>query len=149
LILYNPDLRSDPVAADEDGFVLLVEDDAMLSASLAEALGCEGYRVECAANGVDALQRLERAPRPSLILLDVMMPYMDGLEFRLLQRAIRDVADIPVIVITAVGMRREIARELALEQTFFKPLDMRALLASLRQHLRPAPGHDRPVLQDP
>ena len=120
---------------DDDRFILLVEDDAILRESLTESLRGEGFRVQCAANGLDALKRLEQAPAPSLILLDIMMPYMDGLEFRSLQRASRQAADIPVIVITAVGMRREIARELALERTFFKPLDMRALLASIRAHL--------------
>ena len=98
-----------PRAPAEPDLILLIEDDFMLRGSLAAVLQSEGYRVESAANALDALRRLERAPKPSLILLDIMLPYMDGLEFRALQRAAPDMADIPVIVITAVGVRPEIA----------------------------------------
>jgi CheY-like chemotaxis protein len=125
--------RAAPPACADGGLILLVEDDAVLRTSLTEVLRHHGYEVECATNGLDALQRLQEQPRPSLILLDVMMPYMDGLEFRSLQRATRATADIPVIVITAVGMRPEIARELQLDRTFFKPLDVRRLLATIKE----------------
>src|SRR5215831_2083101 len=107
-------------AVAEPGLILLVEDDFVLRGSLATLLHSEGYRVESAANALDALRRLERPPRPSLILLDIMLPYMDGLEFRALQQATPAIADIPVIVITAVGVQPEIAAELDLRQTFFK-----------------------------
>ena len=109
----------------------------MLRSSLAEIFQLEGYRVECAANGLDALRRLERAPKPSLILLDIMLPYMDGLEFRGLQRANPEIADIPVIVITAVGIRRDVADELELWQAFFKPLDKERLLAAIKRYCLP------------
>ena len=135
------DLRSTSRAPDsraigeaEPGFILLVEDDFMLRSSLATVLGAEGYRVESEANALDALRRLERPPKPSLILLDIMLPYMDGLEFRALQRNMRDVADIPVIVITAVGIRPEIAADLDLVHAFSKPLDRPRLLAAIRRY---------------
>jgi CheY-like chemotaxis protein len=121
----------------EPGFILLVEDDFMLRGSLATVLGAEGYRVESEANALDALRRLERPPKPSLILLDIMLPYMDGLEFRALQRNMRDLADIPVIVITAVGIRPEIAEDLNLVTAFSKPLDRRRLLAAIRRYCLP------------
>ncbi len=125
------------VTPPEPGFILLVEDDFMLRGSLAVVLGAEGYRVECEANALDALRRLERPPKPSLILLDIMLPYMDGLEFRALQRSMRDVRDIPVIVITAVGIRRVIAEDLQLEEAFSKPLDRPRLLAAIRRYCLP------------
>ena len=103
----------------------------------------EGYRVECAANALDALRRLERPPKPSLILLDIMLPYMDGLEFRALQRATPELADIPVIVITAVGIRPEVAAELDLRQAFFKPLERPRLLEAIRRHCRANAGLTR------
>jgi CheY-like chemotaxis protein len=112
----------------------------MLRGSLATVLQSEGYRVECSANALDALRRLERAPKPSLILLDLMLPYMDGLEFRALQRAAPEIADIPVIVITAVGVRPEIAAELDLRQSFFKPLERPRLLEAIRRHCTPITG---------
>jgi CheY-like chemotaxis protein len=121
----------------EKGFILLVEDDFMLRGSLATVLGAEGYRVECEANALDALRRLERPPKPSLILLDIMLPYMDGLEFRALQRNMRELADIPVIVITAVGIRPEIAEDLDLVTAFSKPLDRPRLLAAIRRYCLP------------
>src|SRR5215471_3944412 len=120
--------------ADEGAILLLlVEDDFMLRSSLAETLNREGYRVECAANGLDALRRLERPPKPNLILLDLMLPYMDGLEFRAVQRTTPDIAQIPVIVITAVGVRPEVAIDLDLRQAFFKPLDKPRLLDAIRR----------------
>ena len=133
--LRSPDSRA--IGAAEPGFILLVEDDFMLRGSLATVLGAEGYRVECEANALDALRRLERPPKPSLILLDIMLPYMDGLEFRALQRNMRDLADIPVIVITAVGIRPEIAADLDLVQAFSKPLDRPRLLAAIRRYCLP------------
>jgi CheY-like chemotaxis protein len=123
--------RSDRPTVQEPRRILLVEDDFMLRGSLTEFLQGEGYRVESAANGVDALRRLERPPRPSVILLDIMLPYMDGLEFRAVQRATEAIADIPVIVITAVGVRPEVAKELDLRRRLFKPLDLPQLLATL------------------
>jgi CheY-like chemotaxis protein len=125
------------VTPPEPGFILLVEDDFMLRGSLAVVLGAEGYRVECEANALDALRRLERQPRPSLILLDIMLPYMDGLEFRALQRNMRELRDIPVIVITAVGIQPEIAEDLQLVEAFSKPLDRPRLLAAIRRHCVP------------
>jgi two-component system, chemotaxis family, chemotaxis protein CheY len=124
----------------EPHLILLVEDDFMLRGSLAAVLQSEGYRVESAANALEALDRLTRPPKPSLILLDIMLPYMDGLEFRALQRAAPDMADIPVIVITAVGLQPEVAVELDLRQTFFKPLERPRLLDAIRRHCAPRTG---------
>ena len=129
-----------PSAPAEPALILLVEDDFMLRGSLAAVLQPEGYKVECAANALDALRRLERQPKPSLILLDIMLPYMDGLEFRAVQRASPDIADIPVIVITAVGVRPDIAAELDLRQSFFKPLERPRLLDAIRRHCTPRTG---------
>jgi two-component system chemotaxis response regulator CheY len=126
-----------PPAPAEPALILLVEDDFMLRGALAAVLQQEGYKVESAANALDALRRLERRPKPSLILLDIMLPYMDGLEFRTVQRATPDMADIPVIVITAVGVRPDIAAELDLRQSFFKPLERPRLLDAVRRHCTP------------
>jgi len=129
-----------PPAPAEPALILLVEDDFMLRGSLAAVLQEEGYKVESAANALDALRRLERGPKPSLILLDIMLPYMDGLEFRAVQRATPDMADIPVIVITAVGVRPDVAAELDLRQSFFKPLERPRLLDAIRRHCTPSMG---------
>jgi len=119
--------------------ILLVEDDFVLRGSLAAVLQTEGYKVECAANALEALGRLERPPKPALIQLDIMLPYMDGLEFRSLQRAAPTLADIPVIVITAVGVRPDVAAELDLRLAFFKPLDRQKLLDAISRHCTSSP----------
>jgi CheY-like chemotaxis protein len=133
-----PEPGERPAVGAQSGLILLVEDDFILRGALAELLQAEGYRVECAANGLDALRRLEHAPKPALILLDIMLPYVDGLEFRAIQRASSAIADIPIIVITAVGIRPEVARDLDLRQAFFKPLDQPRLLAAIRRHCAPS-----------
>jgi CheY-like chemotaxis protein len=134
----GPGAKGTETAA-EPALILLVEDDFVLRGSLTVVLQAEGYRVECSANALEALARLERPPKPSLILLDIMLPYMDGLEFRALQRATPRLADIPVIVITAVGMRPEVAAELGLRQSFFKPLERPKLLDAIRRYCAPSP----------
>lgn len=130
----EPDGR---VQAVEPNLILLIEDDFVLRSSLTAMLQGEGYRVECAANGLDALRRLDRAPKPALILLDIMLPYMNGIEFRARQLKTSGLTDIPVIVITAMGVRPEDALELDLHQAFFKPLDKPRLMAAIRRHCAP------------
>src|SRR5262249_27718393 len=60
------------------GLILLVEDDAPLRTSLAELLVAEGFLVDCCADGRAAFRRLHRPPRPDLMLLDIMLPHLDG-----------------------------------------------------------------------
>jgi CheY-like chemotaxis protein len=81
--------------------ILLVEDDPDVRTSLAEALLDLGYAVDEAGNGVEALERLRSPPRPDAILLDLMMPLMDGWTFRMLQRQDPRLASIPVVVLSA------------------------------------------------
>ena len=130
--------RRGEVKPGQPNLMLLIEDDFVLRAALAEALEAEGYRVECAANALEALRRLARSPKPSLVLLDIMMPHMDGLEFRSVQLTMREIADIPIVVVTAIGIKPEVADELDLHQTFSKPIDMPKLLAAIRRYCTPA-----------
>jgi CheY-like chemotaxis protein len=90
--------------------VLLVEDDAAIASSLGEALREEGLEVATAQNGREALHLLRGGLRPSVILLDLMMPVMDGWDFR--HEQLRDAAlrEIPVVVITATGFSADTIR---------------------------------------
>jgi CheY-like chemotaxis protein len=119
----------------EPQLLLLVEDDFVLRGALSELLREEDYVIECAANGLEALRRLNGSPRPALVLLDIMLPHMDGLTFRAAQLASPAVADIPVIVISALGIGS--AAGMSFARTFTKPLDTVALLDSIREVLAP------------
>src|SRR5260370_2190544 len=120
--------------------ILLVEDDFVLRTSLAELLTQEGYDVECAAHGLEAYHWLNSAnTRPSLIVLDLMMPYMDGIEFRDLQKALPSVADVPVVVITASAEPAAAATGVDPKQTFFKPANTPPISQTIRRLTPPAP----------
>ncbi len=81
--------------------VLVVEDDEDSAELVVEVLSDAGYVTERVANGRAALDRLEHDPLPSLILLDLHMPIMDGREFRLRQRGSARYGDLPVIIVSA------------------------------------------------
>src|SRR5690242_7123757 len=82
--------------------LLVVEDDADVREALIEVLADHGYFALAAANGREALEILRaEGPRPSVILLDIMMPVMDGQQFRAAQLEDPELAAIPVIVLSA------------------------------------------------
>src|SRR5579863_9655434 len=81
--------------------VLIVDDDREIREILGELLTEEGFAVEASWNGQTALARLREGLRPDVIVLDIMMPAMDGLTFRSLQRQDAAIADIPVVGVTA------------------------------------------------
>ncbi|MBU8897246.1 response regulator [Corallococcus sp. H22C18031201] len=85
------------------GSVLVVEDDDDIRAAVAEILEGEGYDVAIAANGREALDELATMRAPGLILLDLMMPVMNGHEFLTHLRAQARFRDVPVLVLTAVS----------------------------------------------
>lgn len=82
-------------------YVLIVDDDRDIREVLGELLADEGFAVEASWNGQTALSRLREGFRPDVILLDIMMPAMDGLTFRGLQRQDPELAKIPVLGVTA------------------------------------------------
>ena len=82
--------------------ILLVDDDPNIRALLSDMLIHAGYVVATAADGQVALEYLRNAPLPHLILLDLMMPGMNGLQFRVAQVNDARLAAIPVIVMTAI-----------------------------------------------
>jgi CheY-like chemotaxis protein len=90
--------------------VLVVDDDAAVRVALAEFFSIEGYRVLVAENGREALDLLEGGLRPCAVLLDLMMPVMDGWDFRAEQIRRPDLKDVPVVVITAAGFSRDSIR---------------------------------------
>ncbi len=111
--------------------ILIVEDDADLRNSLAELLQEEGYRVSGAANGQEALHYLEECPPPCIILLDLMMPVMNGWEFRERQQQDPALAEIPVAVVTGVRNTRDRVAALNAVGYFQKPVDVPTLLSTV------------------
>jgi CheY-like chemotaxis protein len=103
----KPNSRSGSAVANVGGgtawktTVLVVEDDAAIREVLAEGLEEAGYRVTTAENGQKALADLRAAPTPDVIVLDLMMPVMDGWEFRVEQKKDPRLAPIPVVVLSA------------------------------------------------
>lgn len=81
--------------------ILIVEDDRDIRDVLAEILSEEGYQVLVAEDGADGLRRLAEGPQPDLILLDLMMPRMDGYQFREEQRKNPAWSAIPLVLLTA------------------------------------------------
>lgn len=105
--------------------ILLVEDDDDARMVLASALDEEGFCVEEAANGREALDRLRSGgARPRLILLDLMMPVMDGWEFRAALRQDPALAEIPIVVLTAVPQTTRAAESLEVADILTKPIDL-------------------------
>jgi CheY-like chemotaxis protein len=110
--------------------VLLIEDDVDIRDSLQQVLEMEGYRVTPAGNGKEGLDALALGPAPCVVLLDLMMPVMNGWEFL---QAKRDTpqAGIPVVVVSAAGERTQAAGAAAFLK---KPVDLAVLLDLVRHH---------------
>src|SRR6185312_1605195 len=109
-----------------DTKVLVVDDERALREAVCEVLADAAYLVASAANGKEALAWLEANPPPQLILLDLMMPVMDGYAFREVQRADPRFAGIPVIAFSA-GTITDRTRALGVP-ILRKPMDIRGLL---------------------
>ncbi len=127
--------------------VLMIEDDARLAHMVAQYLGQSGFEVNHAPDarsGLAQLQRQTPEPLPSLVVLDLMLPDMDGLEVCRRIRALPGAAaQIPVLMLTAKGdpMDRIIGLEIGADDYLPKPFEPRELLARIRAVLRRhAPG---------
>jgi DNA-binding response OmpR family regulator len=118
------------VVIDGSGRVLVVDDDALIRDTLATALGDEGYAVRVASNGRVALVTIGTW-RPDVIVLDLMMPVMDGPSFRAAQRAKAQTAQIPIIVLSATHEVHSRAAGLGAAAVFAKPFDLGALLDAI------------------
>ena len=114
--------------------VLIVDDDLPVIRGMSELLEGEGYDVAVALDGLGALDQLRRGLRPYAIVLDLMMPVMDGWDFRHEQMKNADLREIPVIVITAAGFSEtSVKAQLGEVQFLPKPASPARLLAALRR----------------
>jgi CheY-like chemotaxis protein len=114
--------------------ILVVEDEADIRETLALVLEAEGFEVATASDGTEALHYLRECPPPCLILLDLMMPGMNGWEFRRQQRQDAALAKIPVLIVSAVADQPGAAPALDAADFLKKPLDIPTLLAKVDRH---------------
>jgi len=110
------------------GPLLIIEDEIAVRDALTKLVSKNGREIVTASDGQEALARLTEVPRPCLILLDLMMPRMNGWEF--LQRKSADplIADIPTIVLSGSGRPAGAVHHLT------KPVDVERLLALIDQY---------------
>jgi CheY-like chemotaxis protein len=112
--------------------LLIVEDNPATRSALKALLEREVYRVACAANGREALEYLQRAELPCVILLDLNMPVMDGWEFRQRQRADPGLAHIAVVVVSSEENLPQVAASLGAAGYAHKPVEFAELLQNIR-----------------
>jgi CheY-like chemotaxis protein len=113
------------------GTILVVDDDRGAMEALSDILEYEGYQVRRAQNGLQALEHLQQTrPCPSLIILDLLMPVMDGWEFRMRQKEDPELAQVPVLVVTAIGATAGIDAV----DVLHKPVDVDALLRTVARY---------------
>jgi CheY-like chemotaxis protein len=111
--------------------ILIVEDCDEIRIDLAELLRDEGYDVVTARHGAEALDLLDAGPAPSVILLDLMMPVMDGWQFRKMQLGKPTLASIPVVLLTGSNNAQQHARDLNAAGCVQKPFDFDQLLSTV------------------
>jgi two-component system, OmpR family, response regulator CpxR len=119
------------------GPILIVDDHAETRDTLTENLGGAGYLVACASNGREALDQLRAEVLPSLILLDLFMPVVDGMEFRRQQLQHSALAAIPVVVMT--GCETVVNVPNAAAGYLMKPFDVDVVLAVVERTTAGAP----------
>ena len=117
--------------------ILVVDDDPDILEALSEILEAEGFEIRRARNGKEALERLEPDP-PKLILLDLMMPVMDGWEFAQRLRQRPHLANIPIIVLSADRNVGSKALDIGAVGHLAKPFELNDLLDMVRRSLNPA-----------
>jgi DNA-binding response OmpR family regulator len=121
-------------AQDQPPLVLVVDDEPALQETIAYSLRREGWRVHVASDGIEAI-RLNREMDPDLIVLDVMLPGMDGIQ---VCRSIRSYSNVPVLFLSARGedVDRILGLEIGGDDYLTKPFVMRELVARVRANLR-------------
>jgi CheY-like chemotaxis protein len=115
--------------------ILVVEDDADAREALVSLLQMKGYRAVPAGNGKEALDYLNQAPVPDLIILDLWMPVMDGWQFRTEQIKDPRLKEIPVVVVTALSDQADVDAD----EVIIKPVDIDRLLTAVGHYCRREP----------
>jgi CheY-like chemotaxis protein len=115
----------------ERPLILIIDDDRDVAEAIADALEDEGYATEIAGDGAEALAQIASGARPGAVILDLMMPVMDGWEFRA-RLAKQGMGELPIIVCTADGHASEKAAELKAVGHLRKPPSLTDLIGVVR-----------------
>ncbi len=121
--------------------VLIADDDRRLILLVRTFLAAEGYEVETAADGLAAVEKATADP-PDLVILDIMMPGIDGLQACRQIRANASTADIPILIFSALREEGEAARLAGADAMLKKPFSLPTLAETVRRLCAPADGSD-------
>jgi CheY-like chemotaxis protein len=122
--------------------ILIVDDDAGIRQLVTVFLEHKGYHACSVANGREALTYLQHSqPHPQLILLDLMMPVLDGAQFRHAQEQDQQLATIPVVVMSAAADIEAYAPALRAHAYLSKPIDFEMLCTLIEQYCRQSRHH--------
>lgn len=113
--------------------ILVVEDDNSIRELLVELLQSEGYEVASAVNGLEGLKYLQSQKYPDLILIDLMMPVMDGYAFRTEQLKNSDWSKIPVVVMSAEANAKEKMKKFGVTAFLAKPVELDTILKTVER----------------
>lgn len=114
--------------------ILIVEDDTSIRELLIELLESEGYSVSSAVNGLEGLKQLQNQNYPNLILIDLMMPVMDGYSFRAEQLKNQTWAEIPTVVMSAEANAKEKLKNYNITAFLSKPVELDTILQTVERY---------------
>lgn len=114
--------------------ILVVEDDTSIRELLVELLESEGYEVASAVNGLEGLKILQSQKNPDLILIDLMMPVMDGYSFRTEQLKNNDWSKIPTVVMSAEANAKEKMKNFSITAFLSKPVELDTILKTVARY---------------
>lgn len=114
--------------------ILVIEDDNSIRELLVELLESEGYEVSSAVNGLEGLKVLHSEPKPDLILIDLMMPVMDGYSFRTEQLKHAEWSKIPTVVMSAEANAKEKMKNFNITAFLSKPVELDTILKTVARY---------------
>jgi CheY-like chemotaxis protein len=122
-----------------DQHILVVDDDPAIRDVVADILEICEYRVVTAVNGAEALEKIRQEP-PAAILLDLMMPVMNGWDFLRACRNEQPCSRVPIVVMSAARDASDVATDLGAQGFLPKPFELDAVLSVVERVVRPAPA---------
>lgn len=134
-----PELKNETKS---DRSILIIEDNKEILDSLKLALEEEGFNIRTANNGKEGLEKLTIQPLPCAIMLDLMMPVMNGWEFLEEMKKDSSFLSIPIIILSALGDKSSSLKnalgdkslKLNIQEYYQKPIDLNSLLSTIHKH---------------